>query len=326
MTHLGLQIPSFNFPGGNPQSIFPTVVAAAQAAESSGFDTVLVMDHFYQLPGLGNPDDYMLEAYTLLGALAAVTSRVRLGALVTGNTYRNPAILAKSVTTLDIVSGGRAQLGIGSGWFELEHDAFGIEFGTFTDRFEKLEEALAVILPMLHDERPSIDGKHYRITEAINQPAPISTIPVMIGGSGEKKTLRMVAQYADLGNLTCEPHEVPRKVEALAGHCERLGRDRSEVTLSWNRVACVAPTTAEAEADRDAYLATRGMEWSNLPDDIRAMIDGMIVVGDVDTVAARFEEWKALGVDGFTVSLPASVHLPDRVALLGETLAPIVAA
>ena len=326
MTHLGLQIPSFNFPGGNPQSIFPTVVAAAQAAESSGFDTVLVMDHFYQLPGLGNPDDYMLEAYTLLGALAAVTSRVRLGALVTGNTYRNPAILAKSVTTLDIVSGGRAQLGIGSGWFELEHDAFGIEFGTFTDRFEKLEEALAVILPMLRDERPSIDGKHYRITEAINQPAPISTIPVMIGGSGEKKTLRMVAQYADLGNLTCEPHEVPRKVEALAGHCVRLGRDRSEVTLSCNRVACIAPTTAEAEADRDAYLATRGMEWSNLPDDIRAMIDGMIVVGDVDTVAARFEEWKALGVDGFTVSLPASVHLPDRVALLGETLAPIVAA
>ena len=324
MTRLGLQIPSFNFPGGTPDQIFPTVVAAAQAAETSGFDTVLVMDHFYQLPGLGNPDDFMLEAYTLLGALAAVTSRVRLGALVTGNTYRNPAILAKSVTTLDIVSGGRAQLGIGSGWFELEHDSFGIEFGTFTDRFEKLEEALAVILPMLRDERPTVAGKHYTITNAINQPAPLSTIPVMIGGSGEKKTLRMVAQYADLGNLTCEPQEVPRKVEALAGHCERLGRNRSEITLSWNRVACVAPTTAEAEADRDAYLAGRGMEWSNLPEDIQAMIDGMIVVGDVDTVAARFEEWKALGVDGFTVSLPANLHLPDRVALLGETLSKLV--
>ena len=324
MTRLGLQIPSFTYPGGTPATIFPTVVGAAQAAESSGFDTVLVMDHFYQLPGLGNPDDYMLEAYTLLGALASVTSRIRLAALVTGNTYRNPAILAKSVTTLDIVSGGRAQLGIGSGWFELEHQSFGIEFGTFTDRFEKLEEALQVILPMLRDERPSLAGKHYTITEAINQPAPLSKIPVMIGGSGERKTLRMVAQYADLGNLTCEPAEVPRKAEALAGHCERLGRDRSEITLSWNRVVCVAPTTAEAEAERDVYLAARGMEWSSLPEEIQAMIEGMIVVGDPDTVAAKFVEWKALGVDGFTVSLPANGHLPERVALLGETLSKVL--
>ncbi|CAB5038779.1 unannotated protein [freshwater metagenome] len=323
MTKLGLQIPNFNFPGGSPEKIFPTVVAAAQVAEASGFDTVLVMDHFYQLPGLGEPDDFMLEAYTLLGALASVTSSVRLGALVTGNTYRNPAILAKAVTTLDIVSGGRAQLGIGCGWFELEHDSFGIEFGTFTDRFEMLEEALQVILPMLRDERPSINGKHYKITQAINQPAPLSSIPVMIGGSGEKKTLRMVAQYATLGNLTCEPGEVQRKVEALAGHCERLGRDRSEIQLSWNRVACIAPTTAEAEAERDLYLASRGMDWNNLPEDIQEMIEGMIVVGDPDTVGQRFSEWKALGVDGFTVSLPANLHLPERVALLGQTLSKI---
>ncbi|KLR61315.1 putative F420-dependent oxidoreductase, Rv1855c family [Actinobacteria bacterium IMCC26207] len=323
MTKLGLQIPNFNFPGGSPEKIFPTVVAAAQVAETSGFDTVLVMDHFYQLPGLGEPDDFMLEAYTLLGALAAVTSSVRLGALVTGNTYRNPAILAKAVTTLDIVSGGRAQLGIGCGWFELEHDSFGIEFGTFTDRFEMLEEALQVILPMLRDERPSIDGKHYKITQAINQPAPLSSIPVMIGGSGEKKTLRMVAQYATLGNLTCEPGEVQRKVEALAGHCERLGRDRAEIQLSWNRVACIAPTTAEAEAERDLYLASRGMDWNNLPEEIQEVIEGMIVVGDPDTVGQKFAEWKALGVDGFTVSLPANLHLPERVALLGQTLSTI---
>jgi len=323
MTKLGLQIPNFNFPGGSPEKIFPTVVAAAQVAEASGFDTVLVMDHFYQLPGLGEPDDFMLEAYTLLGALASVTSSVRLGALVTGNTYRNPAILAKAVTTLDIVSGGRAQLGIGCGWFELEHDSFGIEFGTFTDRFEMLEEALQIILPMLRDERPSIDGKHYKITQAINQPAPLSSIPVMIGGSGEKKTLRMVAQYATLGNLTCEPGEVQRKVEALAGHCERLGRDRSEIQLSWNRVACIAPTTAEAEAERDLYLASRGMDWNNLPEEIQEVIEGMIVVGDPDTVGQKFSEWKALGVDGFTVSLPANLHLPERVALLGQTLSTI---
>lgn len=324
MTRLGLQIPSFSFPGREPAQIFPTVTAAAQAADRSGFDSVLVMDHFYQLPGLGDPDDYMLEAYTLLGALAAVTSTVRLGALVTGNTYRNPAILAKSVTTLDVISGGRAQLGIGSGWFELEHESFGIEFGTFTDRFEKLEEALQVILPMLRDERPTVHGEHYRITDAINQPAPLSRVPVMVGGSGERKTLRMVAQYADLGNLTCDPSEVPRKVEALEGHCERLGRPRSEITLSWNRVACIAPTTTEAEAERDAYLASRGLVWSDLPDDLRAMVEGMIVVGDPDTIGERFSEWKALGVDGFTVSLPANTHLPERVELLGRTLSPIV--
>lgn len=320
MTTLGYQIPNFDYPGLERSDAFAATVSSAVAAEAAGFDTVMVMDHFYQLPGLGAPDNSMLECYTLLGALAQHTSTVRLGALVTGNTYRNPAILAKSITTLDHVSGGRAQLGIGSGWFELEHDSFGIEFGTFTDRFEKLEEALQVILPMLRGERPTFAGKHYNVVDAINEPAPLSRIPVMIGGSGEKKTLRMVAQYADLGNLTCDPAEVPRKLEALAGHCDRLGRDRGEIVLSWNRSACIAPTTAEAEADRNAFLATRGMDYTSLPADIQAMIDAVLVVGDAATVGEKFAEWKATGIDGFTVSLPAQGHMPDKVALLGEVL------
>ncbi len=320
MTTLGYQIPNFDYPGLDRSDAFAATVSSAVAAEAAGFDTVMVMDHFYQLPGLGAPDNSMLECYTLLGALAQHTSKVRLGALVTGNTYRNPAILAKSITTLDHVSGGRAQLGIGSGWFELEHDSFGIEFGTFTDRFEKLEEALQVILPMLRGERPTFAGKHYNVVDAINEPAPLSRIPVMIGGSGEKKTLRMVAQYADLGNLTCDPAEVPRKLEALAGHCDRLGRDRGEIVLSWNRSACIAPTTAEAEADRNAFLATRGMDYTSLPADIQAMIDAVLVVGDAATVGEKFAEWKATGIDGFTVSLPAQGHMPDKVALLGEVL------
>jgi F420-dependent oxidoreductase-like protein len=320
MTTLGYQIPNFDYPGLERSDAFAATVSSAAAAEAAGFDTVMVMDHFYQLPGLGAPDNSMLECYTLLGALAQHTSKVRLGALVTGNTYRNPAILAKSITTLDHVSGGRAQLGIGSGWFELEHDSFGIEFGTFTDRFEKLEEALQVILPMLRGERPTFAGKHYNVVDAINEPAPLSRIPVMIGGSGEKKTLRMVAQYADLGNLTCDPAEVPRKLEALAGHCDRLGRDRGEIVLSWNRSACIAPTTAEAEADRNAFLATRGMDYTSLPADIQAMIDAVLVVGDAATVGEKFAEWKATGIDGFTVSLPAQGHMPDKVALLGEVL------
>jgi F420-dependent oxidoreductase-like protein len=320
MTRVGYQIPNFDYPGLDRSDAFAATVSSAVAAEAAGFDTVMVMDHFYQLPGLGAPDNSMLECYTLLGALAQHTSRVRLGALVTGNTYRNPAILAKSITTLDHVSGGRAQLGIGSGWFELEHDSFGIEFGTFTDRFEKLEEALQIILPMLRGERPSLAGKHYNVVDAINEPQPLSRIPVMIGGSGEKKTLRMVAQYADMGNLTCDPAEVPRKLEALAGHCERLGRNRDEIVLSWNRSACIAATTAEAEADRNAFLATRGMDYTSLPADIQAMIDAVLVVGDAATVGEKFTEWKATGIDGFTVSLPAQGHMPDKVALLGEVL------
>jgi F420-dependent oxidoreductase-like protein len=318
MTRLGFQIPNFDYPGLTRADAWKATAVSAKAAEDAGFDTVLVMDHFYQLPGLGAPDNSMMEAYTILGALAQVTERVRLGALVTGNTYRNPAILAKSVTTLDHVSGGRAQLGIGSGWFELEHQSFGIPFGTFTTRFEQLEEALQVILPMLRGERVSHSGKHYEFTDVINEPAPLSKVPVMIGGSGEKKTLRMVAQYADLGNLTCGPEEVPQKLDALAGHCERLGRDRSEITLSWNRVVCVAPTTAQAEAERNAFLADRGMDWDNLGDEIQAMVDGMIACGDADTVGEQLTAWKATGIDGFTLSAPANGHLPERVALLGE--------
>jgi alkanesulfonate monooxygenase SsuD/methylene tetrahydromethanopterin reductase-like flavin-dependent oxidoreductase (luciferase family) len=175
MTTLGYQIPNFTYEGVAPGDLFATVAAQAREADTSGFDTVMVMDHFFQLPMLGPPEREMLECYTLLGALAQHTSTARLGALVTGNTYRNPAVLAKIITTLDIVSGGRAQLGIGAGWFDVEHDAFGIEFGTFTDRFEKLEEALQIIVPMLRDERPTFEGEHYAVKRAINQPAPLGT-------------------------------------------------------------------------------------------------------------------------------------------------------
>ena len=156
----------------------------------------------------------MLSA--LLSALAQHTSTVRLSALVTGNTYRHPTLLAKSITALDHVSGGRATLGIGAGWFEFEHNSLGYEFGTFTDRFEKLEEALRIILPMLRGETMTFAGKHYRVTDAVNSPAPISTIPIMIGGNGEQKTLRMVAQYADESSLAGGPiSEIPHKLDVL---------------------------------------------------------------------------------------------------------------
>ena len=325
MTRLGYQIPNFTYPDTGPAGLFETIASQAREADRAGFDTVLVMDHFYQLPVLGAPDDYMLECYTLLAALARETSTVRLSALVTGNTYRNPAVLAKTVTTLDIVSGGRAQLGIGAGWFELEHEAFGIEFGTFTDRFQKLEEALQVIIPMLRGETVTMSGRHYHVTDAHNSPPPVRPIPVMIGGSGERKTLRMVAQYADESNLIAEAADIPRKLDVLAGHCASLGRDRDELTVSWQRSVCVAPTMEEARSDLAAYFGRRGVDLDAVSDSQRAALTSRVIVGDPDTVGERLAADLALGVDGFTLNAPANGHIPGRVGLLGATAAKVVA-
>ena len=326
MTRLGYQIPNFTYPGVEPADLYDEVARQAREADGSGFDTVLVMDHFFQLPMLGPPDHYMLECYSLLSALARDTSTVRLSGLVTGNTYRNPAVLAKTVTTLDIVSGGRAQLGIGAGWFELEHQAFGIEFGTFTDRFEKLEEALQIIIPMLRGERVSLDGKHYQVVDAFNSPPPVSRVPVLIGGSGERKTLRMVAQYADESNLICGREEVGRKLDALAEHCQTLGRDRSELTVSWQRSVCIAPTTDEAMSDLRDGLRANGLDLDSMPEDQQSAITERFIVGDPDTVGAQLADDLALGVDGFTINLPVNGHVPGRVALLGETASKVITA
>ena len=324
MTRLGYQIPNFTYPDIEPATLFEAIARQAREADQSGFDTVLVMDHFYQLPMLGPPDAYMLESYALLAGLARETSTVRLSALVTGNTYRNPAVLAKALTTLDIVSGGRAQLGIGAGWFELEHRAFGIEFGTFADRFEKLEEALQIIIPMLRGERVTLDGRHYHVADVVNSPPPVGRIPVMIGGGGERKTLRMVAQYADESNLIAEASEIPRKLDALAEHCDRLGRDRSELTVSWQRTACIAPTMEQAQADLVGYMRMRGLDLDAMTDDVRAAITSRFILGDPDTAAERLSADLALGVDGFTLNAPANGHIPGRVQLLGETAAKVV--
>ena len=314
MTRLGYQIPNFTYPGAAPADIFGMVVAQAKAAEEAGFDRVLVMDHFYQLPGIGAHDEPMIECYTLLSALAQHTSRVRLSALVTGNTYRNPTLLAKTITALDHVSGGRATLGIGAGWFEQEHNSLGYEFGTFSERFEKLEEALQIIVPMLRGETVTFHGKYYSVTDAVNSPAPISRVPVMIGGSGEKKTLRMVAQYADESNLSSGAmEEIPRKLEALAAHCERLGRDRSEIAVTKLTMVFLAPTMEEAEADLREIAAVKG--WSP---EVMEMVKGILIYGDPDTVGERLQAMMATGIDGMTINLPGNGHKPERIALLGE--------
>ena len=255
----------------------------------------------------------MFECYAMLSALAQHTERVRLSALVTGNTYRNPALLAKAVTTLDHVSGGRATLGIGCGWFEKEHVDLGFEFGTFSDRFEKLEEAPQIIIPMLRSEGVTFSGKHYRVHEAINSPAPISKIPVMIGGQGEKKTLRMVAQYADESNLVGDNAAIPRKLEVLAEHCERLGRDRSEITVTKLQMIAVAPTQEELDADFAAIAEVKGWTDAHI-----AAVKGALITGDPDTVGEILQDAVAAGLDGLTVDLPVNGHNPERIELLGE--------
>jgi alkanesulfonate monooxygenase SsuD/methylene tetrahydromethanopterin reductase-like flavin-dependent oxidoreductase (luciferase family) len=219
------------------------------------------------------------------------------------------------------VSGGRATLGIGAGWFEFEHQSLGYEFGTFTDRFEKLEEALQIILPMLRGERVTFSGKHYQVNDAINSPAPLSHIPVMIGGSGEKKTLRMVAQYADESNLSGGPvADIPHKLDVLAEHCARLGRDRSEIKVTKLLMVCVAPTMEEAEADLRELAGVKGFS-----DEVVEMVKQILIYGDPDTVGEKLVEAMRTGLDGMTINLPANGHHTDRIGLLGEVASRAIA-
>jgi F420-dependent oxidoreductase-like protein len=317
---LGYQIPNFSY-GTGVAALFPTVAAQAREAEDVGFDAVFVMDHLYQLPGLGTPDQPMLECYSTLAALAASTSRVQLSALVTGNTYRNPTLLAKTVSTLDVISGGRAVLGIGAGWFELEHQQLGFEFGTFTDRFEKLDEALQIITPMLRGERPSLDGKWYRAETAINEPRFRDDLPIMLGGGGEKKTFGLAARYAQHLNIICAPAELPRKLAALDDRCAEAGRDRASIETSAYALLVVDEDGDRARALQRDYLRGLGVDLDSLDDEQRAAATGMQFVGTPDDVAADLQA-RVLdtGVDGLLVSLPVNGHEPGAVTLAGTVL------
>ena len=239
-THIGLQIPYFTYQDVPPAQLFERIAAQAVSAERSGFDTVFVMDHFYQLPMMGPPELEMFESYTLLAALAARTERIRLGTLVTGVTYRHPGLLAKIVATLDVLSGGRAQLGIGAGWYEREHRALGVPFPPVAERFERLEETLQICMQMWSDDDGPFEGRHYQLAETMCSPRPISAPrpPILIGGGGERKTLRLVARYADACNLFAfDPDEIAHKLEVLTQHCRTEGRDPDtvEVTIVFAR-------------------------------------------------------------------------------------------
>lgn len=245
----------------------------------------------------------MLEAYTALGALATATETVQLGTLVTGNTYRNPALLAKIITTLDVVSGGRAVLGIGTGWFELEHDQLGFEFGTFTDRFNRLDEALQIILPMIKGERPTFEGKWYRTREAVAEPRYRDHIPLLIGGSGEKKTIPMAARHFDHLNLITGFDELPQKMDAVRRSCEEVGRD---------------PATLETT------MLLTALAGANLTaDQIPAPIAQRAVAGSPESIAEQIKT-KVLdaGVGGVTINVPG--YTPGLVAEVGAALRAVI--
>jgi F420-dependent oxidoreductase-like protein len=305
---LGLQIPNFSY-GTGVEELFPTVIAQAQEADAAGFDSVFVMDHFYQLPGLGTPDQPMLEAYTTLGGLATVTKNVQLGTLVTGNTYRNPTLLAKAITTLDVVSQGRAILGIGTGWFELEHDQLGFEFGTFTDRFNKLDEALQIILPMLRGERPTFSGKYYRAQEAMANPRFRDHIPLMIGGSGEKKTIPLAAKHFDHLNIITSFDELPRKVQVVKDRCEEIGRDPATLETSMLVIALIDENATE----------------DLIPEEFKQNV----VFGGPDQIVEQIQT-KVLdaGVDGVILSPITSLngYQPGGITAVAEKLKPLVVA
>jgi F420-dependent oxidoreductase-like protein len=323
MIRAGLQIPNFTYPGVAPDQLFDRIADVAVAAEESGFDTVMVMDHFYQLPLLGPPEHEMFEAYTLLGAIAARTKSVKLGTLVTGVTYRNPAILAKIVTSLDVISKGRAFLGIGAAWFDQEHEALGVEFPPVKERFERLEEALHICRAMFRGERPTFEGKHYRVKDAINSPAPITPggPPIMIGGQGEKKTLRLMAEHAEMANFTAGFDEIPRKLEVLAQHCSDVGRDINTINKTPLGSLILGDTMEEAEGKRSKLLQERGLPpWDQLDDGMKAMIGARFVVGDADAAGEQLQSLLALGIDGFTFNMPADGWEIDAVQRAGQVV------
>jgi F420-dependent oxidoreductase-like protein len=299
---LGYQIPNFSY-GTGVEQLFPTVVAQAREADDAGYDAVFVMDHFYQLPGLGTPDQPMLEAYTALGALAVATEKVQLGTLVTGNTYRDPTLLAKAITTLDVISQGRAILGIGAGWFELEHDQLGYDFGTFTDRFNKLNEALEIILPMIKGERPTFSGKYYRTREAMAEPRYRDHIPLMIGGSGEKKTIPLAVKHFDHLNVIAGFDELPGKVKAIRNRCEDIGRDPATLETSMLITVIV---------DEKATI-------DQIPEERRQRA----VIGSPEAIAEQVKtKVFDVGIDGIIFNMPS--YRPGTVAAVAEALKPVL--
>jgi F420-dependent oxidoreductase-like protein len=300
-------MPNYTFPGVPNDRLFDRVIHQAKAAEAAGFDMVTVMDHLYQIRGIGPETEPMLEAYTTLSALATQTSRVKLGTLVTGVTYRNPALLVKEVTTLDVISKGRAILGIGAAWNEDEHKGYGFEFPPIGRRMDRLDEALTIARLMFSEERPSFEGKHYRIDRALNVPRPIQPggPKILVGGGGEQRTLRILAKHGDIGHwFGGNLEDLKRKKKVFEGHCEAVKRDPSEVLLT------VGIFLVLVENENDA---------KPIVDSIPAERRAMVVVATVPQAAEVIGRYMDAGFGGFTFNNNVLAS-DEAIALAGELI------
>ncbi len=288
----GYHIPYYTYPDVPRERLFDHIVELACAAEHAGFSLVTVMDHFYQIRGVGQETDPMFESYSLLSAIAARTNRVRLGTLVTGVTYRNPAVLAKIVTTLDVISSGRAILGLGAGWNEDEHRGYGIPFPPVGERMDRLDEALTIATLMFTEERPSFQGRYYSIDHALNVPRPIQPggPPILVGGGGEQRTLRIAAKHADMTHWFPLGIETLRhKNEVLERHCEAVGRDPATIERTM-----ASPVLLAADERHARSLL------EHLPPERRA---SMTPVGP-EQAAEALQPYIAMGFTGFTINNP----------------------
>jgi F420-dependent oxidoreductase-like protein len=291
---VGLQISSFTWPGG-AEAIGPTLARIVRQADDAGFDSIWVMDHFFQIRGVGKVEEPMLEGWTALGFMAAHSSRARLGLMVGGVHYRHPGLWIKAATTLDVLSGGRGWLGIGAAWNEEESNGLGFPFPPLAERFELLEETLQIAHQLWTGERGSegrFDGRHYRATRLLNSPQSISRprVPIMVGGGGERKTLRLVAQYADACNVFGRPEAIARKYRILEEHCAAVGRDPDEI---------------ERSTLQDVRLALTPGERGETP----------------AQVVDRLAELSDAGAQHVIVDLKA-VHEPERLAAFGSEVLP----
>ncbi len=314
MTHFGLQLPSFTFADVSDDMLFERIAGIALAAEEAGFDSFWVMDHYHQIAAIGPTTDPMLEAYTLLAGVAARTSRIQLGAMVTGVTYRNPAFLAKVVTTLDVISSGRAILGIGAAWNEEESRAYGYPWPSAGERFERLEDALRICRSMFTQRESTVRGSVHHVEGAMNVPQPVRPggPPILIGGGGEKKTLRLTARYADMWNGFGDAGTIRHKLEVLAEHCDAEGRDRSEIVATRLGTLIVADSAEDADRRRTKWQRDRGVD-----DDGLAM---RLVWGDRDAVAEQAQAFLDAGLQGLVFNMPAGSTGED-VHRAGKALA-----
>jgi F420-dependent oxidoreductase-like protein len=303
----GFHMPLYSFPETPVGGIIERVVAQVRVAEAAGFSLVTVMDHLNQIPGVGEPDEAMLEGWSVLAALTRETDRVRLGTLVSGVTYRNPAMLGKLATTLDVLSNGRAVFGLGAAWYEAEHDGFGFEFPPVGERMDRLDEALTIVRGMFAEERSSFEGRYYRTRDVINVPRPVQPggPPIVVGGGGEQRTLRIAAKHADLTHwFPLGADALARKTDLLAGYCEAIGRDPSAIERTLAAPVVVGGTEAEATA-----------LWELLPEERRPFV----VHGTPERAAEGLRPWIDAGFTGFTFN-NTLYREPEQIAVVGELL------